>query len=412
MPMTWAQSPSSTTKSAIPNSPAEGTIRVATYNVSLHRKKLGELAENLQQDDAQAVQLARVIQTVRPDIFLVNEIDYVPEAKTAILFRDKFLHQYSSFGDSKKPTLEWPFFFAGPVNTGVDSGLDLNQNGKVHDPDDSWGFGYYDGQYGMAVYSRFPIDKDRVRTFQNFRWASMPDAKKPIRKDGKPFWDDEIWEKLRLSSKSHWDIPIEVDGKKLHLLASHPTPPVFDGRKTGTDVEITTRFDSGPTTFLRSPNRLISKTTLANRADSSPENRSSSLEISIPIRMMVMGNVRASKNCWRTHVSASLGLRLVGVENWQPWSKPRPTRNIKVTPNKTRLTSATIDRATFDATSSYHRATLLSWIVVCSGPLPMSASLSESIRSTSAIIAWFGSTSSSSLPNRNFATVVIVAIIP
>ncbi len=229
MPMTWAQSLSSKTSSAIPNSPAEGTIRVATYNVSLHRKKLGELAENLQQDDAQAVQLARVIQTVRPDIFLVNEIDYVPEAKTAVLFRDKFLHQYSSFGGSKKPKLEWPFFFAGPVNTGVDSGLDLNQNGKVKDPDDSWGFGYYDGQYGMAVYSRFPIDNDGVRTFQNFRWASMPDAKKPIRKDGKPFWDDEIWEKLRLSSKSHWDIPIEVDGKKLHLLASHPTPPVFDG---------------------------------------------------------------------------------------------------------------------------------------------------------------------------------------
>ena len=34
---------------------------------------------------------------------------------------------------------------------------------------------------------------------------------------------------FRLSSKSHWDVPILVDGKTVHFLTSHPTPPVFDG---------------------------------------------------------------------------------------------------------------------------------------------------------------------------------------
>jgi hypothetical protein len=29
---------------------------------------------------------------------------------------------------------------------------------------------------------------------------------------------------VRLSSKSHWDVPIDVDGRVLHLLAAHPTP--------------------------------------------------------------------------------------------------------------------------------------------------------------------------------------------
>jgi hypothetical protein len=33
---------------------------------------------------------------------------------------------------------------------------------------------------------------------------------------------------FRLSSKSHWDIPIEIGGKTVHFLVSHPTPPVFD----------------------------------------------------------------------------------------------------------------------------------------------------------------------------------------
>jgi hypothetical protein len=34
---------------------------------------------------------------------------------------------------------------------------------------------------------------------------------------------------FRLSSKSHWDLPVRIDDQVVHLLASHPTPPVFDG---------------------------------------------------------------------------------------------------------------------------------------------------------------------------------------
>jgi len=34
---------------------------------------------------------------------------------------------------------------------------------------------------------------------------------------------------MRLSSKSHWDIPVHIGKNTIHILASHPTPPVFDG---------------------------------------------------------------------------------------------------------------------------------------------------------------------------------------
>lgn len=34
---------------------------------------------------------------------------------------------------------------------------------------------------------------------------------------------------LRLSSKSHWDLPDYVGDRVVHVLAAHPTPPVFDG---------------------------------------------------------------------------------------------------------------------------------------------------------------------------------------
>ena len=32
-----------------------------------------------------------------------------------------------------------------------------------------------------------------------------------------------------MRSKSHWDVPIKIGESTLHVIASHPTPPVFDG---------------------------------------------------------------------------------------------------------------------------------------------------------------------------------------
>jgi hypothetical protein len=88
----------------------------------------------------------------------------------------------------------------------------------------------------MLVLSRFPIDRNRVRTFQNFLWRDMPAAMLPIvPKSGQSFFDDQDLAAQRLSSKSFWDVPIDVPARDdaapftLHLLCSHPTPPVFDG---------------------------------------------------------------------------------------------------------------------------------------------------------------------------------------
>ncbi|HVT27702.1 MAG TPA: endonuclease/exonuclease/phosphatase family protein, partial [Lacipirellulaceae bacterium] len=136
--------------------------------------------------------------------------------------------------------IQYDYFFTAPVNTGRPSGRDLNHDGKLNQPDDAIGFGRHEGQYGMLVLSKFPIDSAHIRTFQRFLWRDMPGALLPMNpKTHQPFYDDGDLAALRLSSKSHWDVPIEVsDGKPsvgkrssdlLHLLCSHPTPPVFDG---------------------------------------------------------------------------------------------------------------------------------------------------------------------------------------
>jgi hypothetical protein len=82
----------------------------------------------------------------------------------------------------------------------------------------------------MAVFSMYPIDYDNIRTFQYFLWKDMPGAMLPVDPGTDMFWYDEgDLEVFRLSSKNHWDLPIEIDRKTVHFLVSHPTPPVFDG---------------------------------------------------------------------------------------------------------------------------------------------------------------------------------------
>ena len=82
---------------------------------------------------------------------------------------------------------------------------------------------------GMVVLSKHEIDSAAVRTFRALRWKDMPGARLPVRPDGSSFYSEDALAILRLSSKSHWDVPIRIDGEVVHLLASHPTPPVFDG---------------------------------------------------------------------------------------------------------------------------------------------------------------------------------------
>ena len=197
------------------------SLRAATFNASLNRGREGQLLEDLATGkDAQIRAVAEVIQINSPDILLLNEFDHDDEGRGVDLFREKYLEVPQN---GQSPAF-YPYAFTAPVNTGVPSGLDLNRDGAVEGPDDAWGFGQFPGQYGMVVLSRYPILTDQVRTFQNLRWADMPQNLLPTE-----FYGPEISPQLRLSSKSHWDVPVQIGTDVLHVLAAHPTPPSFDG---------------------------------------------------------------------------------------------------------------------------------------------------------------------------------------
>jgi endonuclease/exonuclease/phosphatase family metal-dependent hydrolase len=143
----------------------EQAVRVATFNASLYRDANGKLLKDLQAGKHPAIRkVAEIIQRVRPDVLLLNEFDYDPSGEAAKLFRTQYLEQ----SQNGQPPIVYEHVFAAESNTGIDSGFDLNHDGKTGTPDDGFGFGKHPGQYGMLVLSKYPIDAAAVRTFQKF----------------------------------------------------------------------------------------------------------------------------------------------------------------------------------------------------------------------------------------------------
>ena len=206
-------------------------LRLATYNTSLYTDRAGGLIEDLKAGSAQARAIAAVLQHVRPDIVLLNEFDYDSGEQAAELFQ----RQYLEVGQDGSEPLHYAYRYLAPVNTGVPSGMDLDNDGQVGGEgrahgNDAFGYGLHPGQYGMLLLSRHPIDAAAVRSFQLLKWHTMPGARRPMDPaTGKPFWPDAVWQNVRLSSKSHWDVPVDTPAGRLHVLASHPTPPAFNG---------------------------------------------------------------------------------------------------------------------------------------------------------------------------------------
>ena len=204
-------------------------VRFATFNASLNRAAAGQLVTDLSTpDNAQARTVAEIIQRSRPDVLLVNEFDYVAGGRAAELFRDNYL-EVSQNG--ARP-VDYPYYYVAESNTGIPSGFDLNNDGTIGGGDDAFGFGAYPGQFGLAVFSKYPIDTRKARIFQHFLWKDMPGAMlpdDPATPAPADWYSPAELDVFRLSSKSHWDLPIRIGRETVHFLVSHPTPPVFDG---------------------------------------------------------------------------------------------------------------------------------------------------------------------------------------
>ena len=150
-----------------------------------------------------------------PDILLLTDFDYDAEGRALAVFAKLFGTRY-------------PHLYARPPNAGVQSGHDLDRNGRLGEPRDAWGYGRFAGDGGMALLSALPVAEQSAIDLTRLRWRDVPGAVWP-QLEGQPFWDAEVADVMPVSSTGHWVVPVETVGGRLDLLAWSATPPVFDG---------------------------------------------------------------------------------------------------------------------------------------------------------------------------------------
>lgn len=193
-------------------SPASAeTLRIATWNVALDRQGPGLLVKDLAEGEAQVQAVVRVMVALQADVVLLTSIDYDRGGVALGLLAESLAAQ----------GLHYPYRFAFRPNSGMQTGFDIDENGRTGDARDAQGFGLYSGNGGMAVLSRLPIDERGARDFSDFLWRDLPGG----------LSDDpsDLAAVQRLATTGFWDVPVKTASGPLHLLAWHATPPVFDG---------------------------------------------------------------------------------------------------------------------------------------------------------------------------------------
>nr|WP_246227936.1 endonuclease/exonuclease/phosphatase family protein [Roseobacter ponti] len=196
------------------------TLRIATYNTELQRDGPGLLLRDiLRGEDPDIVAVMSVLAETAPDIVVLQGFDYDLTGAALNAFADRLAGTGPSY----------PWRFAARPNTGYQSGIDLDGDGRAGDPRDAQGYGRFSGQGGMAVLSRFEIIASDVQTFTDLLWRDFPGALLP-ETDARPFPSPEAQAIQRLSTTAHWVVPVQVPGLgRLSLLTFHASPPVFDG---------------------------------------------------------------------------------------------------------------------------------------------------------------------------------------
>ncbi len=192
---------------------------MATFNTELARDGPGLLVRDLVKGNSEDIlAVLDALEAVQPDIVLLLDIDHDHDHISARMLRDAL----------KDRGLDYPYFVAERPNSGLRTTLDLNGDGRIGDPQDAQGFGYFAGQGGMLLLSKLRLGE--VRDHSDVLWADVANANPPRRSDGQLFPSDAAFARQRLAYVAHWQIPVLLPrSPPLTLTALHATPPVFDG---------------------------------------------------------------------------------------------------------------------------------------------------------------------------------------
>ncbi len=194
-------------------------MRIATYNAELKRDGPGLLLRDiLRGQDAQIDAVRDVLLALDADILVLQRVDFDHDLVALRALRDLLAES----------GLDYPHIFARPPNTGVQTGLDLDGDGRLNRAADGQGFGGFFGHGAMAILSRHAFIEEEAQEFTTMLWRDLPGARLPMTA-GRPFPSEEAQAVQRLSSVAHWVVPVDLPDGPLNLLTFHAAPPAFDG---------------------------------------------------------------------------------------------------------------------------------------------------------------------------------------
>lgn len=178
---------------------------MATWHGDFSRKGPGLLLRDLRKGDVPGIE---AITAAKADVILLTNFDY----DASLLALEALREVLSAQG------LHYPHLFAEAPNTGVPTGLDADGDGQFGRPRDAQGFGYFSGQGGQAILSRYPVRL--IQDFTLLLWRDVPESLMGALPGP---------ETQRLSSSAHWQIEVTTPDGVFSLLTLAATPPVFDG---------------------------------------------------------------------------------------------------------------------------------------------------------------------------------------
>ncbi|WP_116644273.1 endonuclease/exonuclease/phosphatase family protein [Salinivibrio sp. HTSP] len=201
------------------------TLRFAQFNLSLAGRQAGDIKAKMlaPAPSRQIKNLAATLQRVRPDVVVLCEFDHPGDGGddgTLAAFCERHLAE-SQHGDTP---IDYPYRYLPATNTGLTLTVPVSEHQRLTNAQQCHGFGDYHGQFGYVILSRYPIEDDAIRTWQDFAWHQLPQHQIPA-----DYYTEQAQTALRLASKNLVSVPILVGDKRIQVVACHPTPPVFDG---------------------------------------------------------------------------------------------------------------------------------------------------------------------------------------
>ncbi|WP_240789419.1 endonuclease/exonuclease/phosphatase family protein [Pseudooceanicola onchidii] len=192
-------------------------MRLAFWHTDLSRKGPGLLLRDVLRGDPQVSAVAAGLVQAGADVVVLADVDYDHGLVTLGALRDLLVQD----------GVTYPHMIAIRPNKGIDTGVDLDGDGRLGMADDAQGYGRFGGQGGLAVLSRHPIAL--TRDHSTVLWRDLPGSL-IIDYTGHTGSAAKGAAVQRLATVAHVEVVVTpARAPPVTLMIFHAGPPVFDG---------------------------------------------------------------------------------------------------------------------------------------------------------------------------------------